>query len=200
VDEAKDAIDKLLPFANAIDKMAALSVKGSILASSRQIQEALATIVGALSDLGETIPQTYDDETLESLFAQTLQSVRDTSISDVRRFKLASPNDAAVPITRFYDMVVKLSHLLHPNMLAIFACKSVMASMKMGWTKFSSFSLAVFAARVVLPKGLIDERCVVSAVSVYLLCSLSFESLFLAISLNSAALLLDQFGHRFIGS
>ena len=158
MDEAKDAIDKLLPFANAIDKMAALSVKGSILASSRQIQEALATIVGALSDLGETIPQTYDDETLERLFAQTLQSVRESSISEGREFKLASPNDAAVPFAHFYNMAVRLSHLLHPNMLAIFACKSVMASIKMGWTKFSSFGLAVFAARGVLARGLVDER------------------------------------------
>ena len=159
LDEAKDAIDKLLPFANAIDKMAALSLKGSILASSRQIQEALATIVGALSDLGESIPQKYDEETLESLFAQTLQSVRDSSISEVREFKLASPNDAAVPIIRFYDMAIKLCHLLHPNMLYIFACKSVMASLKMGWTKFSSFGLAVFANHV-QTKGLVDERCV----------------------------------------
>ena len=55
-------------------------------------------------------------------------------------------------------MAVRLSHLLHPNMLAIFACKSVMASIKMGWTKFSSFGLAVFAARGVLARGLVDER------------------------------------------
>jgi len=158
LDEAKDAIDTLLPFADAVDKMAALSLKGSILASSRQIQEALATIVGALSDLGETIPQTYDDETLESLFAQTLQSVRDSSISEVREFELASPNDAAIPITHFYSMAIGLSQLLHPNMLAIFACKSVMASIKMGWTKFSSFGLVVFAARGVLARGLVDER------------------------------------------
>mmetsp|Transcript_14638 Transcript_14638/g.32181 ORF Transcript_14638/g.32181 Transcript_14638/m.32181 type:complete len:1260 (-) Transcript_14638:9-3788(-) len=156
MDEAKDAIDKLLPYANAIDKMAALSLKGSILASSRQIQEALATIVGVLSDLGETIPQTFDDETLELLFAQTLQSIRENSISEVRKFKLASPNDEAVPIIRFYDMAVHLSHLLHTNMLDIFACKSVMASMKVGWTKCSCFSLAVFGSRA-LVRGLVDE-------------------------------------------
>jgi len=176
MDEAKDAIDKLLPYADAIDKMAALSLKGSILASSRQIQEALSAIVGVLSDLGETIPQTFDDETLEKIFAHTLQSVRESSISEVRGFKLASPDDAAVPIIRFYDMAVHLSHLLHPNMLDIFACKSVMASLKMGWTKYSSMSLAVFASRV-LVRGLVDERCVIS---VYRCCTL-----FLAYSPNS---------------
>ncbi|EJK68490.1 hypothetical protein THAOC_10320 [Thalassiosira oceanica] len=136
--------------------MAALSLKGSILGKSRQLQEALATVVGALSDLGETIPQTFDDETLERLFAHTLQSVRESSISEVQEFKLASPDDAAVPINRFYDLAVKLSHLLDPNMLEIFACKSVIASMRFGWTKFSCFGLAVFAARVQV-RGMFDE-------------------------------------------
>ena len=167
MEEAKDAIDKLLPYANAIDKMAALSLKGSILASSRQIQEALATIVGVLSDLGETIPQTFDDETLERIFAQTLQNIRESSISGWE-FKLASPSDVAVPIIRFYDMAVHLSHLLHTNMLDIFACKSVMASIKLGWTKCSCFSLAVFASRA-LVRDLVDERC---ASSVHLCCTL----------------------------
>ena len=101
VDEAKDAIDKLLPFADAIDKMAALSVKGSILASSRQIQEALATIVGALSDLGETIPQTYDDETLESLFAQTLQSVVRESSQNVGSLNLLRRTIQRFPLLIF---------------------------------------------------------------------------------------------------
>ena len=101
LDEAKDAIDTLLPFADAVDKMAALSLKGSILASSRQIQEALATIVGALSDLGETIPQTYDDETLESLFAQTLQSVVRESSQNVGSLNLLRRTIQRFPLLIF---------------------------------------------------------------------------------------------------
>ena len=160
VDEAEVAIDILLPYANAVDKTAALSLKSSILASSRQIQEALNTIVGALSDLGEMIPRTYDVETRETLVALTLKTIRENSISEVSEFKLIPPEDAAAAIIHFYYMAVQLSHLLHPTVLIIFACKSVMASLKMGWTKFSSFGLAVFAARGVLARDLVDERCV----------------------------------------
>ncbi|EJK66661.1 hypothetical protein THAOC_12399, partial [Thalassiosira oceanica] len=62
-----------------------------------------------------------------------------------------------------------LSHLLHPNVLIIFACKSVMASLKMGCTKFSSFGLAVFAARGVLARDWVDESLVIGLFALKLL-------------------------------
>lgn len=138
IDEATKCVNEILSECHSLDdKLDAYSTMANLFAIRNQGAKAYNLCEDVMSQLGETIPASFESTRLSQMVAESQRSLSLLTDSDIQGMREMEDQKQLV-LMKFYNRISTASYYGRPDMFPYFACKIVELSLRHGVCKFSA--------------------------------------------------------------